>query len=92
MHQLVIGITNISFILKASDFPISALIKWILSTSLSIHTLRLYSKFVELNGLHNEIARLKKLKELMISAYKASDLKEVSFIALSITTTLLTSS
>jgi hypothetical protein len=92
MSQLVTEMININLVFKASDFPISALVKWILSVSLNIHTLRLHSKFVELNGLHNEIVRLKKLKELEVSAYKASDLKEVTLIAFRITTTLLISS
>jgi hypothetical protein len=69
--------------LKASDFSISALIKWILSVSLNIHTLRLYGKLEKLNDLHNEIARLKKLKELYISPFEASDVKEVTLIAFS---------
>ena len=44
------------------------------------------------NGLHNEIGRLKKLKKLNASAYKASDLKEVTLVDYRILATLLTSS
>jgi hypothetical protein len=82
---------NINLIFKASYFPISALVKWTLSACLNIHTLSLYSIFVELNGfaLHNEIARFKKLKEVNISAYEASQLKEVTLIDFRIMTTLL---
>jgi hypothetical protein len=44
------------------------------------------------NYFHNEIARLKKLKELGVTTSDASDLKEVKLIALRIMTTVLTSS
>jgi hypothetical protein len=43
------------------------------------------------NFFHNEIARLKELKELDVTTGDASDLKEVKFIALRIMTTVLTS-
>jgi hypothetical protein len=89
MFQLVTEIININLILKATDFSISALVKWVLSACLNIHTLRLYSKFVKLNGFHDEIARLQKLKELHISPFEASELKLVTFIDFRIRTKLL---
>jgi hypothetical protein len=85
---------NINFILKASDFlfSISALVKWILSVSLNVHTLRLEVQSEMPKGFYNEIAPLKKLKKLKVKADKASELKEVTLIAIRIMTTLLTSS
>ena len=77
---------RINFILKASDFSFSELVKWILSVCLK--TLTLHSLIVELNGFHDEI-RLNKLKELNILAKKATDLKEVTVIDFRIMTTLL---
>jgi hypothetical protein len=80
-----------NFVFKSHDFSISALVQWIFSVCLNIHTLQI--DFHELpNGLHKEIARLKKLKKLDVTAKEASELKEVTLIALGITTTLLTSS
>jgi hypothetical protein len=83
---------NINFILKVSDFSVSALVRWIFSVCINIHTLTLEVQLEKSNGFSNEIARLKKLKKLDVSAHKASDLKEVTLIAFRITTTLLTSS
>jgi hypothetical protein len=88
---LVTEMININFILKATDLSISALSKWILSACLNIHTLSLYSP-KKPNGFRDEIARLKKLKELKVWVDKASDLKEVTIIASRIIATLLTSS
>ncbi len=51
---------------------------WTLPICLNINILTLNIKDLS-NGLHNEIARLEKLKELDISARNASDLKEVEF-------------
>jgi hypothetical protein len=76
--------------LKSHEFSISAFAKWILSGCVNIHTLKVESP-KQSNGLHNEIARLKKLKKIEIEA-NASDLKEVTLIASRILTTLLTSS
>ena len=86
---LVTEMMKINFILKSHVFSISVLLKWILSVCLNIHTLKLsgISK-----GCQNEIARLKKLKELEVWADKASRLNEVTLIASRIMTTLLTSS
>jgi hypothetical protein len=89
MSLLVIEMMKINFILKASDLSFSALAKWILSFCLNIHDLSLNIQLKKLNCLHNEIARLKKLKKLDVKADGASDLTEVTSIALSITTTLL---
>jgi len=80
---------KINFILKSHVFSISVLVKWILSECLNIHTLKLSGIP---KGCHNEIARLKKLKELEVWADKASRLNEVTLIASRIMTTLLTSS
>jgi hypothetical protein len=78
------------FHLKSKDFSISVLARWILSVCLNIHTIEV--KFpIQLNGLFNEIGRLKKLKKLDVTVYKASDLKEVTLILLIIMTTLLIS-
>jgi len=91
MSPLVSEMMNIDFILKAQDLSIPALAKWIFSVCLNIHTLRLSGMSKKLNCLHYEIVRFKKLKILNVNADGASDLKEVTLIALSITTTLLTS-
>jgi hypothetical protein len=91
MSQLVGEMMKIHFILKLHDLSIPALAKWILSVCLNINYLQI--RYDELpQGLHNEIARLKKLKKLDVFAGGASDLKEVRLIACRITTTLLTSS
>ena len=82
---------TIDFIFKSHGFSISALVKWILSACLNIHTLQL--KFPKQpKSFLNEIGRLTKLKKLDVSADKASRLKEVTLIASNIKTTLLTSS
>ena len=70
----------INFILKSHDFSISVLVKWILSTCVNIHALKI--KFViKPKRFLNEIARLKKLKKLDYSADYSSDLKMVTLIA-----------
>ncbi len=55
-------------------------------------TVKFHCSLNQSDGLHNELARLTKLEELDVKATDASKLKEVTLIALSITTTLLTSS
>jgi hypothetical protein len=92
MPLLVTEMIKMKFILKTSDFPISALIKWILSVCFNIHTLKLEVQSEMPNTFHNEIAPLKKLKKMKVKADKASALKEVTLISSRITTTLLTSS
>ena len=82
---------EIYFILRAHDFSILALVKWILSASLNIHTIKLSGDWDTTNSFHNEIAHLKKLKELDVSVYCPSNLTEVTLIAIRIMTTLLTS-
>ena len=59
---------NIILIVKANDLSISALVKWILSC-LNIHSLSLQRLFEKLNDFLDEIARLKKLRKLDVSAY-----------------------
>jgi hypothetical protein len=83
---------NINFILQASDFSISALVKWILSACLNIHTLRLQSTDDEegLNSFLNEIGFLEKLRELKVNVSSSSALKKVTIIASRTMTTLLT--
>ena len=88
MSQLVSEMVKITFVLKSYDFSFSALAKWILSVCLNIHTFHQ----IQSNGLHNEIARLKELKKLVVRTITASELKEVTLIASNIKTTLLTSS
>jgi len=78
--------------LKASDFPISALVKWILSVSLNIHTLSLNNRAEKLNIFLNEIGCLKKLKELKVFVDSSSELIEVTIIVSGIMTTMLISS
>jgi hypothetical protein len=73
------------------SFSISALVKWILSTCLNIHTLKLILPNQPIE-FYSEFVRPKKLIELDVSAGDASELKEVRFIAFIIMTTLLTSS
>jgi hypothetical protein len=90
MSLLVSEIMKINFILKSHYFSIPALVEWIISASLNIHTLQI--GFPQPNGFHNKIARLKKLKKLDVLAGRASDPKEVTLIASNFTTTLLTSS
>jgi hypothetical protein len=82
---------KINFISKVHDFSISALVEWILSDCLNLDFLELGLISKKASSFLNEIVRLKKLKELNISAYEASELKEVTLIAFRITTTLLTS-
>ena len=89
MSLTVTEMININFILKTSDFSISVLVKWILSTCLNIHTLKLSDIP---HSFRNELARLKKLKELKAFADSARALKLVTFIALGFMTTLLISS
>ncbi len=82
---------NIIFILKSHHFFISALAKWFLSLCLNVHAIQV--EFPEPpESFHIEINRLKNLKELNIWVDHATELKEVTLIALSITITLLTSS
>ncbi len=89
MSLLVIEMMKVNFILKAHDFSISVLVKWILSTCLNIHTLKLSDIP---HSFRNELARLKKLKELKAFADSARALKLVTLIPLGIMTTLLISS
>jgi hypothetical protein len=90
MCLLVTKMVKINFILKVNDFSISALVDWILSTCLNIHTLRLSMSCKTPNNFHNEIGHLKKLKELDVRGESASELKEVTLFALRIMTLLLT--
>jgi hypothetical protein len=88
VSQLVTEIMQINLNSKVHDLSISELVKWILSVCLNIQTLQI--DFPQNpNSFSNEIARLKKLKKLNLTALKASDLKEVTLIALRIKTTLL---
>ncbi len=87
---MVSEMMKINFILNSHDFSISALVKWILPVCLNIHYLQINIFYLPY-GLHYEIARLKKLKELDVRTAGGSELKEVTLIALSITTMLLTS-
>ncbi len=79
MSLLVTEMMKINFILKAHDFSISVVVKWILSACLNIRTLMLSDIP---HSFRNEIARLKKLKELQLSADSARALKLVTLIAL----------
>jgi hypothetical protein len=82
---------KIHSILKARDFSISALAKWILSVCSKIRTIQV--KFLKQpNDFHDDIGRLKKLKKLEILVDEASELTEVTLNLFRITTTLLTSS
>ena len=92
VSQLVSEVVKINLIIKSYDFPISALVDWILSICLNIHTLRLPMSYRKPNTFHNGIARLNKLKELEVTGKSASELKEVTLIAFRITITLLISS
>ena len=53
-------------------------VKWILPFCPNIHTLKLHS-IGEPKDVHNDIIRLKKLKDLEIET--SEDLKEVTFVA-----------
>jgi hypothetical protein len=66
-------------------------IKWILSFCSNVETLKIHL-MEQPNDLHNEIARLKKLKDLHIGTCNGIDLKEVKSVAFPTKTTLLTSS
>ena len=85
MSLLVSEIMKTNFILKLMklklmyDFSVSALAKWILSVCLNIQHLQIVTSILP-NGLHNKIARLKKLKELDVLLEEASDVKEVTLI------------
>jgi len=79
MSLLVTEMMKINFILKAHDFSISVVVKLILSACLNIRTLMLSDIP---HSFRNEIARLKKLKELQLSADSARALKLVTLIAL----------
>jgi len=68
---------KINFILKVHNFSISAIVKWILSACLNIHSLS--GMLDKPDVFFNEIARLKKLKEIKVMADNASELKEVTF-------------
>jgi hypothetical protein len=81
---------KINFILKSHIFPISEIVEWILSVCLNIHTLTLPINWETPNSLHNEIARLKKLKKLDVTVDEASELKEVTLTGFRITKMLLT--
>jgi hypothetical protein len=82
---------KINYNLKSNDYSISVLVKWILSVCLNMYYLQI-EILDQSDCLHNELARLTKLKELDLKATDASKLKEVTLIAFRITTTLLTSS
>jgi len=69
------------------NFSISVLVEWILSACLNIRTLRLSDIP---HSFRNEIAHLKKLKKLQVSADNARALKLVTLIPLGIMTTLFT--
>jgi hypothetical protein len=65
--------------MKKNHFYFSDIVKWILSVCLNIHTLELDLPN-QSNGLHNEIVRLKKLKNLYVYGYgsfQIAYLKEV---------------
>ena len=68
---------KINFIFNVHNFSISAIVKWILSACLNIRSLS--GMLDKTNVFLNEIARLKKLKEIKVMAGKASELKEVTF-------------
>jgi hypothetical protein len=86
---LVTEMMNIIFILNSHDFSISALARWFLSLCLNVHAIQV--EFPEPpESFHNEINRLKNLKELNIWVDYATELKEVTLFALRITITLLT--
>ena len=91
MSLLVNEMMTINFILKSHDFSISVFSKWILSACVNIHDLQIKLP-KQPNDFHIDIGRLKKLKELDVSADKASELKEVTLIASNIMPTLITSS
>ncbi len=82
MSLLVSEIMKINFILKASDFSISALVKWILAACLNIHTLSLCLNWETPNSFRDEIVRLKKLKKLDVTTDEASNLELVTLISL----------
>ena len=66
-------------------------VKWILPLSLNIHTLNLFLNDPP-QGLHNEISRLKKLKDLNIGNSNEIFPTEVTCVAFRSKTTLITSS
>jgi hypothetical protein len=90
MSTLVSEMININFFLKAHDFSVPVLAKWILSECINIHTLKMSRISKIVNCCHNEIARLKKLKKIEVWVDEASDLKEVTLIGFRIATTLFT--
>ena len=83
---------EINLISKLHDFSILVLAQLILTVCSNIHTLTLTVKWETSNDFHNEIARLKKLKNLEVTADRARDLKRVTLIAFKIFPTLLISS
>jgi hypothetical protein len=80
MSQLVSEMMKINFILKTHVLCISALVEYILSVCLNIHTLPVHFSEVP-SDFHYKFARLKKLKKLEVFADEASNLKEVTLIA-----------
>ena len=89
---MVSKMMKINLISKLHDFSILVLAQLILTVCSNIHTLTLTVKWETSNDFHNEIARLKKLKNLEVTADRARDLKRVTLIAFKIFPTLLISS
>ena len=89
---MVSKMMEINLISKLHDFSILVLAQLILTVCSNIHTLTLTVKWETSNDFHNEIARLKKLKNLEVTADRARDLKRVTLIAFKIFPTLLISS
>jgi len=67
-----------SFLFKERPLSVTEFVKWVLPFCSNIHTLKI-DLFGELKDLHNEIARLKKLKDLHIWTV---DPKEVTSVTI----------
>ena len=77
--------------LSFTELILNEIVKWILPLSLNIHTLNLFLNDPP-QGLHNEISRLKKLKDLNIGNSNEIFPTDVTCVTFRSKTTLITSS
>jgi hypothetical protein len=75
--------SNIHIFFKSQHhLPFTEFVKWILPLCSNTHTLKIHL-IHQPNDLHNEIARLKKLKDLYIGTRKEIHPEEVTCVAFS---------
>ena len=88
---LVMKIIEMFYFKSQPHLSYTEFIKWILPFCSNIETLKIHL-IEQPNDLHNEIVRLKKLKDLQIGTSIGIDLKEVTCVAFLTKKMMLTSS